>query len=167
MITTTPSPTHCFTNSKNIDAIFVIDGSGSVGREPFAEALNFVITIVEHFAIGVGQSRVGVIVFHSSATISLSLENSATMGKEKIIEVIRNTPYPGGGTNTGRAISAAEEHFERFGRLTDDSVSSMAFVLTHGQSGDDVTEPADNAEKKGITIYAIGIGSGIDFDELN
>ena len=99
--------------------------------------------------------------------LSLSFEASARMGKEQTKQQIHTIAYPGGGTNTGTAIDYATTYMRNQGRLGQKEVYNIAFVITDGKSGDNVENPADVAKNLGITIYAIGVGNGIDFNELN
>ena len=51
-------------------------------------------------------------------------------------------------------------------RNREENVPRVGIVMTDGQSGDSVLEHANNARAEGITLFAIGIGSGIDESEL-
>nr|KAG5701828.1 hypothetical protein BaRGS_019039 [Batillaria attramentaria] len=46
-------------------------------------------------------------------------------------------------------------------------VPNVAVIITDGNSGTDVTGPAQNARDAGIKLLAVGVGSGIDTSELN
>ena len=43
----------------------------------------------------------------------------------------------------------------------------MVIVLTDGKSNDDVTAPAQKLRDSGVIIFALGVGSGIDRNQLN
>ena len=80
-----------------------------------------------------------------------------------------NCRYNGGGTATGRAISFMIS--DLFGQVNasrhlNESVPRVGIVMTDGKSGDIVIGPAEAARAAGITLFAIGIGSGIDESEL-
>ena len=48
------------------------------------------------------------------------------------------------------------------------TIPRVCIVITDGQSQDDVLTPANAArDPGGITLFAIGVGTGIDVDELN
>ena len=51
-------------------------------------------------------------------------------------------------------------------RDSDENVPRVGIVMTDGQSSDGVITPADNARAEGITLFAIGIGTGINQLEL-
>lgn len=51
-------------------------------------------------------------------------------------------------------------------RSKEENVPRIGIIMTDGQSGDDVLGPADAAREEGITLYAIGIGTGIKEEEL-
>ena len=57
------------------DVIFVIDRSGSMGSS-YSTVLNFTKTIVSGFELSDNLTRVGVIVFDSSASIEVSEDNN-------------------------------------------------------------------------------------------
>ena len=56
------------------DVIFVIDRSGSMGSS-YSTVLNFTKTIVSGFELSNDLTRVGIIVFDSSASIEVSEDN--------------------------------------------------------------------------------------------
>ena len=79
--------------------------------------------------------------------------------------------YREGGTQTGKAINSMVS--DLFGhnsgaRNKEEKVPRIGIVMTDGQSDDGlVLGPADAAREQEITLYAIGIGSGIEEEELN
>ena len=159
-------PTSVFSNTscKNVDIVHVLDGSGSVGSSGFNVAVNAIADSVDSFIIGTNESRVGVIVYHSNANISLRLEESATLGNEGSKARIKSISFPGGGTRTGTAISLATSHFRSEGLPGN---AKVIIVITDGQSGDAVAGPATDATNNGILMYAVGIGPSINNAELN
>lgn len=71
--------------------------------------------------------------------------------------------YLGGNTRTGRAIQFAFDHlFSKSSRF----LTKIAVVLTDGKSQDEVKDVAAEARKNKITLFAIGVGSEIEEDEL-
>ena len=79
------------------------------------------------------------------------------------------TPYVSGGTNTGEAIQFVRQNsfLSKYGSRS--SASKMIILITDGKSNNMqlTTQQAMAARNQGITIFAIGVGSGIDRHELN
>ena len=77
--------------------------------------------------------------------------------------------YRTGGTYTGAAINTMVSDLFGNGtgaRDSDENVPRVGIVMTDGKSSDVVSTSADNARAVGITLFAIGIGTGIDQLEL-
>ena len=79
--------------------------------------------------------------------------------------------YIEGGTDTGLAINATVTDLFGNGqgaRDISENVPRVAIVMTDGKSNyDTVLEQADKARARGITLFAIGIGTEIDETELH
>ena len=77
--------------------------------------------------------------------------------------------YRYGSTLTGLAINAMVTNLFGDGngaRNREENVPRVGIVMTDGNSDDPVLEPANNARAEGITLFAIGIGTGIGESEL-
>lgn len=79
--------------------------------------------------------------------------------KQEILDYLKGLPYKTGGTNTGRALQfLLQNHFvEQAGSRANQMVPQIAFVITDGESQDDVEPYAQELRQKGIKVYAIGI----------
>lgn len=72
--------------------------------------------------------------------------------------------YPGGGTNTGKAlIKAKKELFDKSARA---GVPNVAIVLTDGQSNDDVGPPSQELRDSGCSVFSVGMGENFNTAEL-
>ena len=67
----------------------------------------------------------------------------------------------------GRKTGAALKRMTSiFGGAAAGSEKQLLFLFITGKSEDDVIEPARNLVKKGVSIFAIGIGDSVDANEL-
>ena len=126
--------------------------------------LNFVADVIDQYNIGADLTRTGIIRFSSSAEILITLGQFST--KQTLITEILGIAYLGGGTSTDLAIDRARDEFRKNGRST---AKHILIVLTDGQSripGDTLSQ-AQLAKSEGIEIFSVGIGSGVNINELN
>ena len=164
-----PLTTECNVNS---DIVFVLDSSGSIGSSNFETVRTFVLDFVEGLTIGPNDNQVGVIVFSSSASVVFKLNTYSS--KNGVLNAISNIAYTSGGTATHIALQLLiSQGFTTGGgaRLSDGGVSRLAVVLTDGVSNSaNLTITAASTVhsfKPSINVYAIGVGSNLNQDELN
>ena len=155
---------------RGIDLIFVLDSSKSVGRTNFGKTKDFVEGVVDAFEIGSDRTRVGVIQYSSNVNFVFHLD--AYMDKTLLKQAIRNIGYIGSGTRTVDALETMESEgfvVENGARRASEGLPRVAIVITDGQSQGAavVVVPADRARAKGVTIFAIGVTSNVNNDELN
>ena len=149
------------------DIVFVIDSSGSIGASHFQQALSFTADLVSEFRIGKDFTRIGVITYNSDVITSEQIELNRFYDASELSAAIRGIQYTGGGTRTGEAIQyATDTMFNTNNGARNDGRSKVGIVLTDGRSGDDVIEPSNAAHNASINLIAIGIGDGIDENEL-
>ncbi|TMS04608.1 Collagen alpha-1(XXI) chain [Larimichthys crocea] len=74
--------------------------------------------------------------------------------------------YMGGNTRTGTAIKFATEKLFGLSERGPSGISRIAVVLTDGKSQDEVLKAAEAARKKGVILFAIGVGSETEEAEL-
>ena len=158
--------TGCSDNPE-LDVVFVIDRSGSIGRDNFQQIRRFVSNITtELFRNSISPPAVGVIVFSSNADVEFPLQSHSDLSS--LLSDIASIRYPGGNTNTSGALrlllSTAQD-----GRLQLRSNSlKVAIVITDGESNDpDATETAATRLHASniFDVYAIGI-AGANQTEL-
>lgn len=90
---------------RNVDCVFVLDQSGSVGRSNHDIAIQFIQNIVAFFNIGLNQTRVGFVAYANRAYREFDLNDYTTLSS--LTTRIGNVVYRGGGTRTGRALNEA------------------------------------------------------------
>ncbi|XP_019627188.1 PREDICTED: collagen alpha-3(VI) chain-like [Branchiostoma belcheri] len=147
-----------------LDIIFVLDGSGSVGSDNFEKIKTFVSKTVARFNIGLTETQFGVIQYNTQPHSEILLNDHQDAAS--LQQAISDIRYLQGGTNTGQALRYLANNAFSTKNGARAGVSKMAIVVTDGQSADDVVRPALNAGKEGIVLYAVGIGGEVDYQEL-
>ena len=120
---------------RNVDCVFVLDRSGSVGRNNHRIAIQFIQNIVAFFNIGLNQTRVGFVAYSSNPTREFDLDDFTTLNS--LTTRIGNVPYTGGGTRTGRALNVARDVMNpdsnRGARQDDEGVPKIVVLITGTQ----------------------------------
>ncbi|KAI1241169.1 hypothetical protein IHE44_0009634 [Lamprotornis superbus] len=143
------------------DLVFILDGSYSVGPENFEIIKSWLVNITRNFDIGPKFIQVGVVQYSDYPVLEIPLGTHES--SENLIREMESIHYLGGNTRTGRAIQFAYDHlFAKSSRF----LTKIAVVLTDGKSQDEVKDVAAEARKNKITLFAIGVGSEIEEDEL-
>ena len=99
-----------------LDLVFVVDGSGSVGRSNWRLVTDFLIEVVNRLDIGAQQVRVGMVLFSSSAQTLWGLGSRQASDRESLTAGMRDLPYPSERTNTPGGLAQARRVLERRGR---------------------------------------------------
>ena len=150
--------------NSEIDVLFLLDSSGSVGQSNFTIMLNFVSDVIDEFVIGEQAAEFGVITFANEAQVDIRLAELDTHGEFR--QALNAIGYRATRTNTAQAIDLAVEELSVRGRLL---VPNVLLVLTDGLSNEPpktLTAAAD-ARSAGSRIITLGIGPKIDRNELN
>eukprot|EP01084_Bolivina_argentea_P269848 458732_1 len=157
----------------NIDCVFLLDESGSVGYMDFGKALVWVNEFVQAFDEGsldqtdnhVG-SRFGVATFSSGYTDYIHLKtHSVSSDYENSILSIK---FSGGWTNLGSALTnIGDKQFVVSNGMRPSAfgIPRLLIVLTDGKSADDIVVGVNSLSHLNLNIIAIGIGS-YDIDQL-
>ncbi|XP_078599110.1 uncharacterized protein LOC144874618 [Branchiostoma floridae x Branchiostoma japonicum] len=146
-----------------MDLIFLLDGSASVGHLNFEKEKKFCRQLVSDFDIGPDKTRV--------ATIQYSIEQQDEFWFNLTdVHSLRNALgqivyMDGPGTETGKAIMYMVGRFQQR-----QGAKKIAIVITDGKNNPEsrvgVRMAADLAREDGITLYAVGVGAEVDIREL-
>lgn len=144
---------------------FVVDSSGSLRRD-YSKEKEFVKAIAESFEISEAGSRAGVVTFSYSAELSIGMNEYKKV--EDFAKAVDRIPLMGYTTRIDKALRLAKRSLMTGARK---DAPRIVFLLTDGtQTQDaDAEEPAKLAEelrRDGIRLFVIGIGKGINRDEL-
>lgn len=148
------------------DVTFILDSSDSVGQTNFGTQLDFAKSIVNKLDISPGRTQIGTVTFSSTANNQFNLNQYNN--KNDVLNAISGIRYTPGSTHTGTAIKyVTQQSFTPLhGART--NVPHIAVLITNGPSfTKDITKiEAKTAKDNNVVIYAIGVGGGIDRDEL-
>jgi len=145
-----------------IDLAFLVDGSGSIeqyGRGNFRRCLNFVKRIASSFHISARHTRISVTVFSWGTKRIFSF--GSYRNKHQVLRAIDGIRYPRGGTRIGRALDFVNRLvFDRSRR------KKVLVVMTDGRSYDHPAGPARSLRRRGVEIFAVGIGRKYSMSQL-
>ncbi|XP_037310495.2 collagen alpha-6(VI) chain-like [Pungitius pungitius] len=141
------------------DIVFLVDGSGSIGENNFKEVQSFIDSAIEALDIGTNKVRVGLAQFSDEPIAEFLLKDHKN--KKSLQAAIKAVKYRTGGTNTGEAINFLRDNFftEEAGSRVNQQVPQIAVVITDGGSQDDVKLPAQSLRRRGVIMFAIGVGA--------
>uniref|UniRef100_A0A4W3JPM8 VWFA domain-containing protein n=1 Tax=Callorhinchus milii TaxID=7868 RepID=A0A4W3JPM8_CALMI len=146
------------------DLVFILDGSFSVGPENFEIVKSWIVNISSSFEIGNKFTQVGVIQYSDDPLLEIPLGKYSS--NEDLMKAMEAIEYMGGNTRTGKAITFGVKDVFSSSYRAANAVTKVAIVLTDGKSQDDVKDYAEEARKKKITLFAIGVGDETEEFEL-
>ncbi|XP_035659096.1 uncharacterized protein LOC118404179 [Branchiostoma floridae] len=148
-----------------VDIVFVLDGSGSVGRRNFEKVQAGVKKIVGDFNIALDSTRVGVVQYSSIVRQEFALDTFSNL--QGLESGIQSIPYMAGGTRTGAAMEYAIQNSFTSANGARPDVGHVIVLVTDGRSYDDVSQASQKAKQAGIVVFAVGIGDGAVESQLN
>ena len=147
--------------------MFLLDASGSVGSANFNKQKDFVSKFADSFTIGPQNVQIGAVTFSTTTHPQFNLKRYTD--KTALKNAIKGIHYDSGSTHTAEAITYVKDHSFTKAAGDRDHVVNILIVMTDGQSANKAqTISASNLlHKDNIKTFAIGIGSGVNKDELN
>jgi len=117
---------------RNVDAVFMLDRSGSVGRANHYLTLDFINAAASFFTIGNRLTRVGVVAYATYSYIQFDLDDYTTLSSlQTAVSVVA---YTGGWTNTPAALNHARllltPSYNRGARATSAGIPKIAILIT-------------------------------------
>ncbi|CAF0854244.1 unnamed protein product [Adineta steineri] len=153
-----------------LDLIILLDGSGSIGSAPFAQAKSGMVDLVNRLNVGPQKVHVSILRYASTVEDSYIFNKvGSNQMKDQIVRVINNLQYNGGGTATGEAIQRARNVCDSACRNQEELVPRAVVLFTDGQSNDPNLVRIQSEflrENTKAIVFAVGIGSGINNAEL-
>ncbi|CAN9499907.1 unnamed protein product [Ophioblennius macclurei] len=146
------------------DLVFIVDGSWSVEDVNFEIVKRWLVNITTSFNIGQKFTQVGVVQYSDDPVLEIPLGKFSS--NKDLIKAMESIQYMGGNTRTGTAINFATDKLFGLSERGPLGVSRIAVVLTDGKSQDEVVKAAEVARKKGVILFAIGVGSATEGAEL-
>ncbi|XP_066269259.1 zonadhesin-like [Branchiostoma lanceolatum] len=146
------------------DVVFVVESSSSVPQAEFDKVRSFLKHVVEKVTIGADATQIAVVSYGSYPALQFYLNEHDNLFELKT--GINNLRHIGLGTATGTALGfvadgvLSEAHGARPG------VPKIVVVITASASEDNAALAAQTLHSRGVTVHAIGVGSGISPAEL-
>ncbi|XP_046581490.1 collagen alpha-5(VI) chain-like [Haliotis rubra] len=157
-----------YCGGKPADVYFLLDVSSSVWIKNFeTKVLPFVKDMVSIFDIGSTKTRIGLVTFSNKTTPIFSLNHFNN--REQLQQALNpeRVRYTGGQTYTSSALAYVRDHGFA-SNVARPGVAQVIILVTDGISYDPVltAAEAEKAKRKGMYIFAIGVGPDIDYKEL-
>lgn len=150
---------------KTNDLVILLDSSGSIGSSNYENAKIVVNELARAYAVQ-STSRIAVFIFSDVVAEVVPLDN--TFDETTMTTTILGATFLGSITNTDLAIDEAVALFNTDNRVAN-GIPFNLVVITDGVS----TNPTatltaiGSAISLGIQTFSVGVGNGVDQNELN
>lgn len=152
--------------SSKADVTFVLDSSSSVGQTNFAKQLEFVKNTVNNLDVRREHVQISTVTYSSGVHNQFFLNTYDT--KTDVLNGISRIKYLPGTVDTGDAITYATQNSFSPNHGARSGAPHVMVLVTNGPSVTrEITKlKAQTAKDNNILIYTVGVGNGIDTDEL-
>ncbi|VDD86442.1 unnamed protein product [Enterobius vermicularis] len=158
----------CRPIDRQLDLLFVLDGSGSVSGSTFSTQMQMLNRIVEMVDIGTEKTQIAVMQYSSYTRVEFGFSTHQT--KDNLKNALGKIRHLSGTTKTGKALDKALHLFKHDtssgARRDQEDVAQVAVVVTDGHSHDDPVPAAQRLRQAGVQILTLGIGAHINMGEL-
>ena len=146
----------------NVDMVFILDQSGSVGPYNHALAIQFILNVIQYFSISLDATRVGFVAYSRYSHIEFDLNDYTTA--ESLTNRINDINYRGGSTATALALNDTAYLLNpdsyRGARPNSEGVPKIAILITDGKSNRyPLTYAVPYLHSFGVQVYALGIAN--------
>eukprot|EP00095_Tigriopus_kingsejongensis_P000543 maker-scaffold212_size255419-snap-gene-0.10 protein:Tk00543 transcript:maker-scaffold212_size255419-snap-gene-0.10-mRNA-1 annotation:"hypothetical protein BRAFLDRAFT_103549" len=148
--------------SQEVDLVFLVDSSASVGAENFHNEIKFIRKLLADFTVSFNTTRVVVVTYSSVEQVIRQVDHisSPSPNFHKCFLVEEEIPaisYNSGGTYTLGALLQALDVLQHARTHSKKAV----FLITDGYSnGGDPRPTADLLKRLGVTLFTFGIRNG-------
>jgi len=149
------------------DIAFMLDTSSYIGFENFLQELEFVKNNIRYYNINPSCTQISIVTYSDGAYNKFFLNGYRT--QQELINAIGQIKYQPGGSNAGGAInfvSGSSFMASHGGRV---GVPHYGVLVTGSTSGNSqaTVSAANTARQNGMTMFTVGVGSGINRGELS
>uniref|UniRef100_A0A914X7Q1 VWFA domain-containing protein n=1 Tax=Plectus sambesii TaxID=2011161 RepID=A0A914X7Q1_9BILA len=148
-----------------VDLAFVVDQSGSIQESNWPKVIKFLKDFTDQLTIGTAstESQVGCVKFNQEGELVFHLNDytTATTLKDEL-----DLSYDGGYTNIEDGLFVAIDEVFDSAEGDRPDVPNVIILLTDGKDDSDCESMYNLAQSKNIDILAIGIGNGVDEEQL-
>lgn len=144
---------------KKADIVFLVDGSINLGKDNFNEVMLFITNLIDLFFTERDNLRFGLAHYATDVTDVFYL--NTYQNRQDILNAIGRTEYKGGRRiNTGAAIRHAQDVYftKEKGSRVDEGTPQILMIVTGGRSADDGKTAALGLKKRGVRVFAVGVG---------
>ncbi|XP_054451751.1 collagen alpha-6(VI) chain [Pteronotus mesoamericanus] len=141
------------------DIMFLVDSSGSIGKENFEKMKTFMKNLISKSQIGADRVQIGVVQFSDINKEEFQLNKYRS--QSELSDAVNKMTLIGQTTMTGSALAFVSQYFSpaKGGRP---SVRKFLILITDGIAHDIVKDPAVALRQDGIIIYSVGVfGSNV------
>lgn len=169
-VKSTKSAAVCANVINPVDVVFLVDGSLSVGEGGFNISKQYVKDVVSKLHVGPAHvdARVALVTFSELAKVQSHLDEGTS--KDAINENVDKMPFDQSSTCTAEAIKKVREDVFI---NTKEGAKKMLVILTDGKptgqkecKGEYLDKESEKALSEGTDILAIGVGPGINHENL-
>ncbi|XP_076113274.1 uncharacterized protein LOC143080959 isoform X2 [Mytilus galloprovincialis] len=149
------------------DITFIVDSSDDVGKANFQKQLAFLKQTVNNMKIAPDKTQISVVTFSSGVYNQFFL--NAYASKADVLAAIDRIPYISGRTHTSDALTYVTHTSFNPIHGARSNVPHIGVLITDGPStAKDLTKiQGQVAKDNNIIMYGVGVGSGINMDELS
>ena len=152
----------------NVDMVFILDQSGSVGPHNHGLAIQFILNVIQFFSIASDATRVGFVAFSRYSHIEFDLDRYTSA--DSVANRIRYISYRGGSTATALGLNDTalllNPANNRGARPASKGIPKVAILITDGKSNrHPLTYAVPYIKSFGVQVYALGIANP-DVEEL-
>uniref|UniRef100_A0A669FBK5 Collagen type XII alpha 1 chain n=1 Tax=Oreochromis niloticus TaxID=8128 RepID=A0A669FBK5_ORENI len=141
------------------DVVLLVDGSYSIGLANFAKVKAFLEVLVNTFDIGPDKVQISLVQYSRDPHPEFYLNTHHDLNA--VVKAVRNFPYRGGSTNTGRAMAYVKEKIFQAARGARANVPRVTILITDGKSSDAFQEPATKLRNADVEIFAVGVKDAV------
>lgn len=139
--------------------VLLVDGSYSIGLANFAKVRAFLEVLVNSFDIGPNKVQISLVQYSRDPHTEFTLNKHHDLAS--VMKAVKNFPYRGGSTNTGKAMTYVREKIFIPARGARVNVPRVMVLITDGKSSDSFKIPATNLRNSDVEIFAVGVKDAV------
>ena len=149
-----------------MDLAFIVDSSASIQEINYQKEKEFVKRLAHSFGVAPGQSRAALVLYSTSPSIKAAFDQYHTL--EEFHKAVDELPYEKGLSRIDLALEKASQEIFPQARKGVPKIAILITAAKQTQAADNkgLKEASDPLRSAGVHVLAVGIGSGVDPDEL-
>ena len=149
-----------------MDLAFIVDSSASIQEINYQKEKEFVKQLAHSFGVAQGQSRAALVLYSTSPSIKVAFDQYQTL--EEFHKAVDQLPYEKGLSRIDLALEKASQEIFPQARKSVPNIVILITAAKQTQAADSkgLKEASEPLRRAGVRVLAVGIGSGVDPDEL-